>query len=689
MEFINPWFLSAFTALAIPVLIHLFNLRRYKKEYFTNVKFLTQIQQETKKRSQLKQLLVLLARMLALASLVLAFSQPYLRSAFRKDKNSVRHAVSIYIDNSFSMENIGSGGRLLDAARKRAADIVSAYKSSDVFQLMTNDLEGKHQQFVSRDEFLVMLRDVNISPATLRLSEVISRQNEVFTEQHDASPVVFLISDFQKSTADLDNAKPDSLGRFVLVPVESRKTDNLYIDSLWFPSPVHRPGQTTRLNARIRNCGSGTLEKIPLRLSLDNVQKAVTSFDIGPGQTMDITIPFTENSGGIQLGSLELTDFPVTYDDKFFFAYKIVSGIRVLSIYGNTENSYLRTLFTTDSSFSFQSYPSNHIDYNHLNSQNLICISGITDISSGLAQELKSFLEMGGSVIFFPPEKPPAPSYNQVLASMGAPVLQNPDSLKQRVATLDLDNEIFRDVFDKDASGKVRMPENADLPLVLRSYPLFIPVGSKTTVLMNLQNGLPFLTCTSSGKGKLYLFASPADPLFTNFQQHILFVPVLFRMAYLSGRQQDLYYIIGTNEGVQIPADSVNRKMMVRIHKYNGNQEFIPEVRSNGQVMQGYIHGQIREAGWYYLLMGDKILSGIAFNYDRKESDLVCYNPAELKDMIRKHNFRNIFIINPSGIPVSRQVEQLYMGTPLWKWFIILALLFIIFEILVIRLMKT
>ena len=143
MSFINPYFLFAFLTLSVPVLIHLFNLRRYKKEYFTNVKFLSQIQQETRKQSQLKQLLLLLARMLTVASLVMAFSQPYLRSAFQKEKSSSRHTVSIYIDNSFSMENNGPGGRLLESARHKAVEIVTAYKSSDAFQLMTNDLEGR------------------------------------------------------------------------------------------------------------------------------------------------------------------------------------------------------------------------------------------------------------------------------------------------------------------------------------------------------------------------------------------------------------------------------------------------------------------------------------------------------------------------------------------------------------------
>ena len=65
MAFAQPLFLIALAGLAIPVIIHLFNFRRYKKVYFTNVSFIADIKQESKKRSQLKHLLILLMRLLS------------------------------------------------------------------------------------------------------------------------------------------------------------------------------------------------------------------------------------------------------------------------------------------------------------------------------------------------------------------------------------------------------------------------------------------------------------------------------------------------------------------------------------------------------------------------------------------------------------------------------------------------
>ena len=124
MSFVNPLFLVALSALVIPIIIHLFNFRKFKKIYFTNVRFIAEIKQETKKRSQLKHLLILLMRLLAIASLVIAFAKPYIPSPLQHKKFTGRQAISVYIDNSFSMEALSSGGRLLDMAKTDRKSVV-------------------------------------------------------------------------------------------------------------------------------------------------------------------------------------------------------------------------------------------------------------------------------------------------------------------------------------------------------------------------------------------------------------------------------------------------------------------------------------------------------------------------------------------------------------------------------------
>src|SRR5690349_16450291 len=122
MTFVSPVFLWALAAVAVPIIIHLFNFRRYKKVYFTNVKFLKELQQESKSKSRLKEILILIARCLAITCLVLAFCQPVIPDKNNTQKTSGATAISLYIDNSFSMVNITKQGPLFDLARNHARE---------------------------------------------------------------------------------------------------------------------------------------------------------------------------------------------------------------------------------------------------------------------------------------------------------------------------------------------------------------------------------------------------------------------------------------------------------------------------------------------------------------------------------------------------------------------------------------
>jgi hypothetical protein len=171
MSFIYPAFLWALTALSIPIIIHLFQFRRFKRVYFTNVRFLREVKEQTTARNRLKHLLVLLCRLLALAFLVFAFAQPFLPQTANTVAQGSR-AVSVYIDNSFSMQaRTQNDVQLLDKAKLKAREIANAYGPEDRFQLLTNDFEGKHQRLVGKDEFLANLDEVQLSPNLAATSE--------------------------------------------------------------------------------------------------------------------------------------------------------------------------------------------------------------------------------------------------------------------------------------------------------------------------------------------------------------------------------------------------------------------------------------------------------------------------------------------------------------------------------------
>ena len=237
MKFVNPYILFALFAVIIPIIIHLFNFKRFKKIFFSNVQFLIAYKEETQKKSKLKHILILISRILTIFFLVLAFAQPYIPQKNQKINTSGK-LISIYIDNSFSMEALSTKGTLLDQAKKKAIEIISAYNASDLFQLLTNNFDGKHQSFYSKEEFLEQLNDVSISSYSRKISEIIERQKDAAAAYNSKKQTSFVISDFQKSVTDIENLKHDTSLNVNLIPLFPQKNDNIYIDSCWFQTPA-------------------------------------------------------------------------------------------------------------------------------------------------------------------------------------------------------------------------------------------------------------------------------------------------------------------------------------------------------------------------------------------------------------------------------------------------------------------
>jgi hypothetical protein len=688
MIFAQPLFLIALTALAIPVIIHLFNFRRYKKIYFTNVKFISEIKQETKKRSRLKHLLILLARLLAITSLVLVFAQPYLPSSILQKRMKGSQAISIYIDNSFSMEALSSRGRLLDEARNRALEIADACKPSDIFQLLTTDFEGRHQRFVTREEFRNLVEEVKISPAVRSLSEVMKRQEDMFSGTKSMNAVAYIISDFQKTSSGFTNLKADTSIAWFFVPVVSAKQNNLYIDSVWFDNPVQQPLLPAKLRVKIRSSSDERLEKIPLQLFINNVQKSVASFAIDPGSETTVVLPFTNNAAGIQSGKLSIPDYPVTWDDDFFISYSIAPAIPLLCINPDKTNPFLDALFASDSTFIFKDVMDKQLDYSSFGLYPLIILNGIKEISTGLKQEILHYVMNGGNILIFFPDKADPIVYNDLLTPLGAPDIAGLDTVHENVSDINTESQIFRDVFEKDASGKITLPDNADLPRVKWHYVLSQTSKSATEDLMRMQNGHAFLTVTKTGKGEVFLCAVPLEDNASNFPRNSIFVPALYKIALLSVPFLPLSYSLTADNGIVISNDSMKNKDVYKIKKLNSDFETIPETRSYGFFTRLYPHDQIKEAGLYEILQGSQVIQGVAFNYDRRESDLHCYTGDEVNTMLTRSGIKYFAVLKAKQVSLGKQIHDINQGTPLWKYFVFGVLAFLLAEIILIRFWK-
>lgn len=695
MNFVYPQFLFALFAVSIPIIIHLFNFRRFKKVYFSDIRFLKEVKLQTQNRNRIKHLLILLTRILAVASLVFAFAQPFIPADTKNTAAGIQ-AISIYIDNSFSMENVSKNGSLIDESKKIAREVALAHAQTDQFQLLTNDFEGRHQRLVNREEFLTLLDEVNISPAVKTVSEITNRQYDLLSKAETRNKKTFLISDFQRSSGDFENTQQDTSVKTILLPVAANQQNNLYLDSCWFDSPVHQLNQPEKLNVRIKNLSGSNLENIPVKLFLNDQQKTPASFSIQARESKDIQLSFTVKEPGIQQGRIEITDYPVTYDDKFYFSFDVAKNIAVTCISPSRTNApalrrekeerSIESLFGKDSLFILTMADESNIDYSSLASQQVIILSGLKSLSSGLSLELSRFVQNGGSLVLFPSSEADTASYRIFLTSLGANHYLKPDTTDTRVDWINTESDIFSDVFDKPAGGKA---ENMDLPMVFSHFNQSHSSRTNEEILLKTKNGETFFSRYTFKKGKVYASAVPLDTDWSNLPRHALFVPLMYKIAMNSKPDHELFYTVGKNNSVKVNVKPGGENVFrIKGEKSSGDFEIIPESRVIDMEHTVFVHDQIKEAGNYALLSGNELVSGIAFNYDRRESDLSRYSPDELIALCEDNNLSRFSLIDVGNSDVSKVLADIGQGKKLWKWCILLALLFLAFETVLLRLFK-
>jgi hypothetical protein len=267
---------------------------------------------------------------------------------------------------------------------------------------------------------------------------------------------------------------------------------------------------------------------------------------------------------------------------------------------------------------------------------------------------------------------------NPLLDALGAGTLLPPDTSKLQVTTLNTSHEVFADVFES-------VPENIDLPAIRKHFPQHQYNSGNTDVLMELQNTEAFVSMTRFGKGRVYIVTAPMDEKSSNFAQHAIWVPLVYRMAMLSRPQENLYYTIGENLEIEVPKAVVTGDQSFLMKLSGGKYEFIPGYRSRGSTAHLYLYDQLKQAGHYTLSSGGNELGLFAFNYDREESDPGLLGAEYINEALASSGSNNVFLMKAGDMPVSQYIEEFDKGREFWKTCIWIALTFIFIEILLLR----
>jgi hypothetical protein len=681
MNFLFPTFLIGLAAIAIPIIIHLFNFRKYKKVYFTNVQFLKELKQESDNKSKLKEWLILAMRILAISCLVFAFAQPFIPGKVKTIQGE--KAISIYIDNSFSMESTNKKGTLLENSKTLATEIVNTFNASDKFQLLTNDFEGKHQRFISKEEFVEQLNDVKISSATKSISDVIKRQQDFLQNSSAKNKRIFLLSDFQKNTSVISKSDIDTSISISCIPIISSEVNNVYIDSVWFETPVQQYETQQIIHAIVINKSNKDIENGSLKLYINDAQVSLSSFNVSAGNKKDVSISFTVKFKGINKGVLKIEDYPITYDDNFFFSFNAQTTINTLLINGKDTKTAgnFKSLMQNDSLFVYKENSDASIDYSVFSKTNIIVLNELNTITSGLTSELQKFVNAGGSVVIFPNKKSDIISYNAAFQTLLLPQIIKLDTTNIKTQSINFEQGLYEGVFDK-------VDQRMDLPKVFEHFEFTKTTNNNSQGLVLLQNGQFLISLNTLGNGKVYVFSIPSDETSSNLLKHALFVPTLIKMAILSLKPSPVYYKTALNEVIALNSTSNFSDKPLHIVKDDKKVDVIPEHRLLNNTTALYTQNQITEAGHYNVEENNVIIKDLAFNFDRKESDMNFMTQEDLQKQIDEKGLKNVSVIELNEKSLTNALQEVNDGKKLWKLFLILALMFLAAEILIIRIFK-
>lgn len=651
MHFKYPAIFYFLFILIVPILIHLFNLKKFKKIEFTNVQFLKKISIETRKSSHVKKLLILATRLLCFTALIFTFSQPYLGNKKIEDN---RHYY-IYLDNSESLNTNGNNGNLLKTATH---DIIENSPENERYSLLTND---DLRINISKKELKKDLRNIQISNNITSFEDKINAiERELKNKSNDLYKIL-LISDFQYFTKKINNEFTNVTRPFSVVKLTSNVKNNISVDSVYIST--YNTYEKV-VSVVIKNQGD---EKNDIPIALYNSSKLINkrSFSILKNEEKILEFPienFHQFKGKIQIDFNE----SFMFDNVFYFTINSSKKTSILTI--GKSLPYISKIFNSDE-FNYSSASLQNLNYNSISSQQLIILNQIQSITKVLESSILKFIENGGNLLVIPNKNIELNTYNSFFKKINSGEILNKykDSLK--ITTINFEHPLFRDVFTKEV-------RNFEYPAVALNY----THNLKGNAILMFENKTPFLHEVANSFSKIYLFSSPLDIQSSNIVNSPIIVPTLYNMAKQSLELTKPYYILQKENTIEI-SKKIEKNEILKIS--NQKKSFIPsQINFANKVVLSTIN-EPKTAGFFDITLNRDTLNYLAYNNSPNESLLTFYD----LNTVKKEN-KNITIFS-SIKEYFKEINEKNKVQSLWRLFLAIAIVSLLLEILILKFFST
>ncbi len=667
MSFVNPAFLFGLLALSIPIIIHLFNFRRVKKVYFSNTRLLKNVQQTTTSKLRLRHLLILLSRLLFVFFLVIAFAQPFIPGT---EEGLKSENVVVYLDNSMSMSNETEMEiQALDQGIDMVNSLVGLYPEGTRFLFLTNDFGPSSNAFKGGREVTELTTETRATGVIRSVEEVTQRIQRTLSALGSESSEIYLISDFQMTTSgDPQLWISDTLHAWHLVPVTAAVQANVYIDTLFLEAPPVAGAAMVSVVAVLANTGPREVQDLLLQVYVDDTQSATTSVSIPAQGTARVNFDLPVPTSGLAACRLVFEDFPVTFDNEFYFVVQPGKKLSILEIKNDPRPTPVERVYGNRELFTIESFMQSNLDYGVLDRVDFVIINGINELDRSMTLALQNYFDRGGEVLLIPGPNPRIESYQPLISGRW---LERADTAyRASLALPDLENPFFESVFESEA-------KDFNMPVAGRS----VYWGADRTALLKYRDGSPFL----SKSGRVWHIPVPLNDAWTNFHRHAVFVPVMYRLAASGSDLGGALYHSLDHPVIVLQPDSLMPNPRFKLIREG--EELIPDQRVIGREVVIEVPRFTTGNGFYTVLQNEVEEAILAFNIPKRESILETYELQALEAVFKEMNQVKI-LASGSGDEFVKSLESRYVGQPLWKIALVLALLFLLVEVLLIRFLK-
>ena len=649
MQFKNPEILYFFWILIIPILVHLFHLQKFVKVPFTNVAFLKKIIQDSRQSSRIKKWLILSIRMLLFLAILFIFSQPYFSN---KNATKLQH-FWIYLDNSLSMQARGEKGFLLPIA---VNEIIESVPQQSTFTLLTND--NFHEE-ISYLEFKKTLLNIQNTAKIVDLNSVFLKINSISKNKIKTSNEIILISDFQY---DYNNKFTNVTPSFTAIKLQESQKSNLSIDSIFISNNAN---QNLTISVVLKNQGASK-DNVPIAIFNDEKLISKQLFSVGKDTLKTVTFSI-QNQEKIK-GKVEIT-FSDTFgfDNIFYFTVNSTKKSNVLAI-GN-ETDFLSKIYTEDE-FNLVQNTLQNVNYNILKKQQLIILYELENIPETLSNSLQVFSNNGGTVVIVPNSNSSIFSYNNFLQNLTSAKIDSKIIDNLKITNINFNHPFFQNVFSKKVN-------NFQYPTVNQ---FFTFQSKNSSEIITFENNSPFLIQIKAANRSIYLFSSAINKKNSNLLNSPLIVPIFFNFGKFSFQHSQLYYYLEKENQIDVEIQ-LQKDEILEIS--NSNSTFIPSQQVFQNKVKITTKEQPSEAGFYNIQRKKEINEIIAFNMPKEESILQFLDISNLKDESNDINISSSISTAFEKMNKKNEVQWL------WKWFLALAIVSLLLEILILKFYKS